>query len=98
MANKAIFGFSHVVGGGMSGSVHEISGETCRRGDGGRSQSLRSTESPWRRQELMHGDVHMECAGSLNPLRVTCHGRETHRQHNLCGGKEGRKVDVWSLE
>lgn len=29
----------------MSGSLREISGETCRRGDGGRSQSLRSTEA-----------------------------------------------------
>lgn len=29
----------------MLGSLREESGETCRRGDGGRSQSLRSTES-----------------------------------------------------
>ena len=28
----------------MSGRLCEISGETCRRGDGGRSQSLHSTD------------------------------------------------------
>lgn len=31
------------VGGGRLGSLREISGETCRRGEDGRSQSLRST-------------------------------------------------------
>jgi hypothetical protein len=34
-----------VVGGGMSGSLCEISGETCRRGDGGRSQRPNSTDA-----------------------------------------------------
>ena len=34
----------------MSGSLYEISGETCRRGDVGRSQSLHSTER--RRKEV----------------------------------------------
>ena len=33
-----------MVGGGTSGSLREISGETCDRGDGRRSQSPRSTE------------------------------------------------------
>jgi len=45
-------GAHHVVGGGTSGRSREISGETCRRGDVGRSQSLRSTarlkNRPWR--------------------------------------------------
>ena len=29
----------------MLGSLREISGETCRLGEGGRSQSLRSTDA-----------------------------------------------------
>ncbi len=43
-----------VVGGGTSGSEREISGETCRRGDAGRSQSLRSTAADeWREASIV---------------------------------------------
>ena len=42
---KSDAGVHHVVGGGMLGSLREISGETCRRGDGGRSQRPNSTEA-----------------------------------------------------
>jgi hypothetical protein len=39
----------HVVGGGMLGSLYEISGETCRRSDGGRSQRPNSTDAAGKR-------------------------------------------------
>ena len=38
-------GAHRVVGGGMLGSLRETSGETCRRGDGGRSQRPNSTDA-----------------------------------------------------
>jgi hypothetical protein len=44
MAGKAMLRLHDVVGGGMLGSLCEISGETCRRGDDGRSQRPNSTE------------------------------------------------------
>ena len=45
MAEQSDIRATHVVGGGTSGRVREISGETCRCGDIGRSQSLHSTEA-----------------------------------------------------
>ncbi len=44
MAYESDVRVTHVVGGGMLGSLYEISGETCCRGDGDRSQSLHSTD------------------------------------------------------
>lgn len=37
----------------MSGRLCELSGETCRRGDGGRSQSLHSTDRKRLQKELI---------------------------------------------
>lgn len=90
-------GAHHVVGGGTSGRCRETSGETCRRGDGGRSQSLRSTarlkRSPWRNG--------WETGVMLGGKPWSLHTAEAVgkvRKAKPRRGKGGRKVDVERLE
>ena len=87
----------HVVGGGMLGSLCEISGETCRRGGAGRSQNLRSTEG--RRKEAMaqtEGNRSSR-AGERTPPKA-CPARSRGAETKPRRGKGGRKVDGRRLE
>ena len=96
-----------VVEGGMSGRQSVESGETCRRGDGGRSQSLHSTEAAGaarsvdskatpREGRQEGGDVKagMKQAAAPEVSARTRQGAETHVRNWACGsfGLDGTYV------
>ena len=83
---KSDAGAHHVVGGGMRGSLCEVSGETCRRGDGGRSQRPNSTDAA----ELG------ERRGKQNQAEGSWSGRERkERRNQVTDERKGTECPKW---
>ena len=83
---KSDAGAHHVVGGGMLGSLCELSGETCRRGDGGRSQRPNSTDAA----ELG------ERRGKQNQAEGSWSGRERkERRNQVTDERKGTECQKW---
>ena len=90
-------GAHFVVGGGMLGSLCEISGETCCRGDGSRSQNLRCTARLWSGPRP-NGWGNWRHAWRASLVPKPCEATGKARLAKPCRGKEGRKVDARNLE
>jgi len=87
-----------VVGDGMVGRLCEISGETCRRGDDGRSQSLHSTERPTKSAKARPRETEARELGEQAPPTAPPGGVEgagtKPRAEGREAGREIREVDV----
>src|SRR6266704_6756903 len=90
-------GAHFVVGGGMLGSLCDISGETCCRGDGSRSQNLRCTARLWSGPRP-NGWGNWRHAWRASLVPKPCEATGKARLAKPCRGKEGRKVDARNLE